>query len=128
MKSDRDYKPRVCVENSATESVQFYTVRSKFHVTTFTCLDNLAVKVQSSFDSGDTGLIQDDCECITKSGCERPIHLVFVIDGSDSFNYDIMKDGKKESSWFEKIKHFLVDFIESANFDQRSVPTLLSGR
>jgi len=37
-----------------------------------------------------------------------------------------MKDGKKESSWFEKVKHFLIDFIESANFDQRSVPTLLS--
>ena len=39
-----------------------------------------------------------------------------------------MKDGKKESSWFEKVKHFLIDFIESANFDQRSVPTLLSGQ
>ena len=51
---------------------------------------------------------------------------MFVVDGSDSFNYDILKDGKKESSWFEKVKHFLIDFIESANFDQRSVPTLLS--
>jgi len=108
-----EYQPRVCIDNAVTESVQYYTVRSKFQVTTFTALDHLAIK--------------DECECTVKSACERPRHLVFVIDGSDSFNYDIMgKDGKKESSWFDKIKDFLVDFVESANFDMRTAPTLLS--
>ena len=75
---------------------------------------------------------------------------MFVIDGSDrklstydviifmfqdlwrhhskthSFNYDIEKDGKKVSCWFEKVKDFVVSFVESANFDAQQVPILVS--
>jgi len=105
-----DCECTICVDNSLTESVQFYTVKSRFQVTTLTCLDHLQIR--------------DACECAQKTCVARPRHLVFLLDSSDSFNREI--GGKDGKSWFEKTKDFLVDFIESANFDSRTVPTLIS--
>ena len=41
------------LDDTKTESVQYYTVRSKFTVSTLTCLDHLAVR--------------EDCECDVKA-------------------------------------------------------------
>ena len=57
-------------DDTTTESVQYYTVRSKFTVSTLTCLDHLAVR--------------EDCECdvkqcVIKVGCEYSILCKYLI-------------------------------------------------
>jgi len=102
-------KCEICVEDSVTETVQLYKVTSKFAITTLTCLDQLAIK--------------EDCSCDIKSCVNHPRHLLFLLDGSDSFNrtYD---DGK--SSWFSNVKTFLKNFIMEAKFNARTAPVMIS--
>lgn len=103
-----DCSCELCIEESVTESVQYYTVRSKFTVSTLTCLDNLAVR--------------DDCDCDVKSCVVRPRHFVFVVDGSDSFNRSLPNG----QTWFDEVKKFIEEFLSNANFDKRSAPSIVS--
>jgi len=91
----------ICIDDSKTESVQYYTVRSKFTVSTLTCLDHLAVR--------------EDCECDVKACVVKPRHLIFVLDSSDSFG-----------SWFDESKQFVSNFLQEAHFDKRTAPTVVS--
>jgi len=92
----------ICIDESRTESVQYYTVRSKFTVSTLTCLDHLAVR--------------EDCECDVKQCVVKPRHLIFLLDSSDSMG------GK----WFTKSKEFVSNFLQEARFDKRTAPTVIS--
>jgi len=92
----------ICIDDAITESVQYYTVKSKFTVSTLTCLDHLAVK--------------EDCECDVKQCIVKPRHLVFLMDSSDSMG----------DKWFSKSKDFVKNFLEEARFDKRTAPTVIS--
>ena len=88
---------QICVENKTTESVQLFTIKSKFAVRTLTALNDLVVA--------------DNCECLNTAA--PPRHFVFLIDSSDSFNSgDSNSPGQ---SWFDLTKKFLVDFIKQGN-------------
>merc|ERR1719402_524014 len=91
----------ICIDDTTTESVQYYTVRSKFTVSTLTCLDHLAVR--------------EDCECDVKQCVIKPRHFIFLLDSSASFG-----------SWFDKAKDFVVNFLQEAHFDKRTAPTVVS--
>lgn len=85
---------QICVENKTTESVQLFTIKSKFAVKTLTALQDLVVA--------------DDCECLNRA--PPPRHFVFLIDSSDSFNSG--DSNSPDQSWFELTKKFLIDFIK----------------
>merc|ERR1719209_1182100 len=87
-KSLDDCVCEICIDDVTTESVQYYTVKSKFTVSTLTCLDHLAVR--------------EDCECDVKQCVVKPRHLTFLLDSSDSMG------GK----WFEKSKEFVSNFLQ----------------
>jgi len=89
---------QICVENKTTESVQLFTIKSKFSVKTLTALQDLVVA--------------DDCECLNRA--PPPRHFVFLIDSSDSFNSG--DSNSPDKSWFELTKKFLIDFIKQGNF------------
>merc|ERR1719402_647540 len=96
-----DYVCEICIDDAITESVQYYTVKSKFTVSTLTCLDHLAVR--------------EDCECDVKQCVIKPRHLVFLLDSSDSFN---KAEDAETISWFNRSKTFVTDFLSEANFDK----------
>merc|ERR1719402_1115382 len=99
----------ICIDDTTTESVQYYTVKSKFTVSTLTCLDHLAVR--------------EDCECDVKQCVIKPRHLVFLLDSSDSFN---KAEDVEKISWFNRSKTFVTDFLTEANFDKITAPTVVS--
>ena len=82
------------VENVKSESIQYYTVRSRVKVRTLTSLDGL--------------LTNDACHCPEEA---KSRHFVFLIDSSDSFNH---YDGTPKS-WSERAKAFLINFVSLGN-------------
>jgi len=109
-------KARLCVDNSTIESVQLLTLRSRVKVTTLTHLDDL--------------VIEDDCDCQQLTPLPRnvkPMHLVFLIDGSDGYNEKTRnRDGYTEANAFALTMKWVYNFINSSNFVNRNQRTFVS--
>ena len=88
-------------DDTTSEVVQYYTVKSKFNVTTYTCLEDLKIK-------------NEECECIESTCCDKPRHFVFLIDSPDEFNKGIYNQttNEKVSTTFDEAKQFVTDFIQ----------------
>jgi len=98
---------QICIDDTTSEVVQYYTVKSKFNVTTYTCLEDLKIK-------------NEECECIESTCCDKPRHFVFLIDSSDGFNKGIYNQttNEKVSTTFDEAKQFVTDFIQEGNFNK----------
>jgi len=109
-------KNLLCVDNSVLESVQTLTFSSRIKVTTLTHLDDLQV--------------HDDCECqevIPPPRQCKPMHLVFLIDGSDGYNEKTRnKNGYTEANAFDLTMKWVYNFINSGNFRGRNQKTFIS--
>jgi len=99
-------RAQLCVDNSVLESVQVLTINSQIKVTTLTHLDDLK--------------INDDCECqevIPPPRKFRPMHITFLIDGSDGYNEKTRnKIGYTEANAFDLTMKWVYWFINSSNF------------
>lgn len=91
------------MDDVITESVQYYTIKTQFQMTTLTSLDDLKY--------------QDSCECrdISLEGNKAALQLIFIIDGSDSFN----NKRTKGAGMFELATNWVNNFIRTSNFSKR---------
>jgi len=109
-------KPQLCVDNSVLESVQMLTFSSRIKVSTLTHLDDLQ--------------IYDDCECqeiVPPPDHCQPMHLVFLIDGSDGYNEKTKNNkGYTEANAFDLTMKWVYNFINSSNFRGRNQKTFIS--
>merc|ERR1711976_256248 len=109
-------KNKLCVDNSVLESVQTFTFSSRIKVTTLTHLDDLAV--------------DDECSCeevIPPPEKFKPMHLVFLVDGSDGYNEKTRnKCGYTEANAFNLTMKWVYQFINSANFRSRNQKTFVT--
>ena len=80
-------------DDVTTESVQYYTVKSKFTVSTLTCLDHLAVR--------------EDCECDVKQ-CVIKVNLLTL-----SLALNILPYSKADNIWLIMGSLYLVKLIQN---------------
>ena len=90
------------IDQIQTSSVQTISIRAKLRVFSETWLENLNVS--------------DKCKCDNEP--PTPLELVFLLDGSDSFNIKAQGiDGKLvDEASFEFSAAWIADFLTSGNF------------
>jgi len=105
-----------CIENKIVKSDQLLSFDAKVRVLTKVRL--LEVEID-----GDCVCAEPERKSIEKPVSQRPLHLVFLVDTSDSFNKLEMSDSSAGEIILQK---FVANFLQSGQFKLRAHPTTVS--
>jgi len=108
-------RPELCIDNRPTRTTSLFKIKARLRINTTSSLKDL--------------IITDDGACLDAPKPEppkievKPLHLVFLVDTSDSFN----KLDEGDSSAGEVImEKFVGEFLKKGKFNLRTQPTTIT--